>query len=304
MKIGVIGLGKMGSGILERLHNAGHQAVGFDIDKKSCLAMKKNNFKVAGSIQDFFAQINICWVMVPIGDPLEKIMSNIKEYGKKNLIIIEGSNNHFLETRKYAQIMHSHGFSYLDCGTSGGLKGKDIGFSLMIGGEKSIYEKAIPFFKAVAGPESYGYVGPSGSGHYVKMVHNGIEYAMLQSYAEGFHLLKEGSFTKDAIDMSQVTKIWKNRSVIRSWLLELSHEVFATEKDMENVSGEINEGGTGLWAAQEAKRNNIEVPAIQKSLEVREWSRKAGGDYSTKIIALLRNKFGGHEVRYKNKKRS
>ena len=181
---------------------------------------------------------------------------------------------------------------------SGGILGEKIGYSLMVGGEKAVYNCIKPFLEDIAGKDSYGYVGPSGSGHYVKMVHNGIEYGLLQAYSEGFDLLQNGAFTKDSIDLAIVTGIWKNKSVIRSWLLDLSYEIYADKAEIEYVKGAVAEGGTGLWTAQAAKENNIALPVIEKSLEVRKWSRETGGNYATKMIALLRNKFGGHTVSY------
>ena len=300
MKVGIVGLGRMGSGIFQRLQKDGHKVIGFDVDNTISDAMEKKGLNVERNKKKFFSTLDVYWLMVPIGKPLKQSLVCIKKYAQKNIIIIEGSNNHFLETQKYAAEMYDAGFNYLDCGISGGLKGKEIGYSLMVGGEKSVYEKMTPLFSSVAGPNSYGYIGSTGSGHYVKMIHNGIEYGLMQAYAEGFHLLNQGSFSKDDINIEQVIRIWQKSSVIRSWLLDLSHDIFISHKNFNDMSGKVAEGGTGLWTVQEAEKNNISVPTIQRSLEVRSWSRKTGGNYATKIVALLRNRFGGHAVDYVN----
>ena len=164
-------------------------------------------------------------------------------------------------------------------------------------GDKSAYDKAVPIFKAVAADNGFGHMGPSGSGHYVKMVHNGIEYGLLQAYAEGFHLLKEGAYKE--LDLKNVASVWRHGAVIRSWLLDLAHDVYKEGREFDDVIGTIQEGGTGQWTVQEAEKQNVPVPIIKESLQVRRRSRETGGNYATKLIALLRNKFGGHAVEKK-----
>jgi 6-phosphogluconate dehydrogenase len=175
--------------------------------------------------------------------------------------------------------------------------GKEHGYSLMIGGDKNIYEKLLPLWRALAAPDGFGYVGKSGSGHFVKMVHNGIEYGLMQAYGEGFELLRNGPFKE--LDLAEITRIWQSGSIIRSWLLQLSHEILKKDQLLEKVSGKVAESGMGKWTVQIAQQLNVSVPVIEKSLEVRAQSRKMGGSFATKVVALLRNAFGGHEYERK-----
>jgi 6-phosphogluconate dehydrogenase len=192
-------------------------------------------------------------------------------------------------------MLQKNNIHLLDCGTSGGLYGKKKGFSLMIGGDKTVFEKAKPLFQAIAAPQGFGYFGSTGAGHYVKMVHNGIEYSLLQAYAEGFQLLKKNN-TYTNFDLEQICEVWKHGSVIRSWIISLSKNIFANDQDFKTISGSIGENLTGRWTLKESKMQNINMPLLEKSLEIRSWSRESGGNYATKIIALLRNAFGGHQI--------
>ena len=219
-------------------------------------------------------------------------------------ILIDGGNSKFTDSIRRAQMLKTENIFFLDCGTSGGLQGRALGFSLMVGGDEVAYTKIHQILVAIAAPGGVGYVGPSGAGHYVKMVHNAIEYALLQAYAEGFQLLKEGSFKDTVFSLEHISGIWLNGSVIRSWILELSNDIFRKYgQKFEDVIGEIAEGGTGRWAVEDAHEHHVPARVIEESLKVREWSRKTGGDYATKIVAMLRHQFGGHEVKYKEKKK-
>jgi 6-phosphogluconate dehydrogenase len=184
---------------------------------------------------------------------------------------------------------------FIDCGTSGGIHGKDFGFSLMIGGDHTAFIAAEPIFKALAMDQGYAHLGPSGAGHYVKMVHNGIEYALLQAYAEGFHVLKNGSY--DNFDLEKICSVWNSGSIVRSWIVELARQVFEKDQTFTNVSGHIFENKTGQWMIEEARERNIPVKTIMQSLDIRAWSRATGGNYATKIVAMLRQQFGGHPIK-------
>lgn len=173
----------------------------------------------------------------------------------------------------------------------------------MLGGDRQVISTLEPLWKALAAPRGFGYMGPSGAGHYVKMIHNGIEYALLQSYAEGFDLLRNGSYTD--LDLEKITQVWSHGSIIRSWILDLSHAIFKRDQLLESVSGEVHESGTGQWTVQEAYKQKIPTVLIEDALEIREWSRKTGGNYATKVVALLRHEFGGHALgKVKKGKRS
>jgi len=302
MKLGIIGLGRMGSAIAQRVLDAGHEVVGFDISHTLRSAAQQFGVQAVNNLDEIAAQTRIIWLMVPAGEIIDRVINDLLPKLKAGDIIIDGGNSKFTDSMRRAETLKASGIFYLDCGTSGGLLGRSIGFSLMVGGDKATYTKVHPLLEAIAADGGVGHVGPSGAGHYVKMVHNGIEYAILQSYAEGFHLIKSGSFKDQLLDLERVSRIWQNGSVIRSWLLDLAHEVFAEDQELKDVVGEVAEGGTGKWMVEDAHKNNIPVKLIEESLNTRAWSRKTGGSYMTKVIAMLRNKFGGHPVKKSTKK--
>lgn len=295
MKIGLVGLGKIGIAIAHRVLQSGHKVIGFDINESARIQSEKIGVDTVESIHEIANKTRIIWIMVPAGNPVDKVIKELSFGLKEDDIIIDGGNSNFKNTLHRAKKLKDKNIFLLDCGTSGGLLGEDIGFSLMVGGEKSAYEKVLPIFKAIAKKDGFDYLGSSGAGHYIKMVHNAIEYGLLQAYAEGFNLLKNGRYKN--LDLEKISKVWKNGSVIRSWILDLAHDVFKEDQEFENIIGEIQEGGTGRWALEDAKEQDIPVPVLEKSLFVRKESRETGGNYATKLISLIRNKFGGHEVK-------
>ena len=290
----------MGLIIAERLLKAGHEVCGFDLSEPSQKKAQELGVDVAESLEKLAKKTRKFWLMIPAGDPVDRVLETLSEFLQPGDIIIDGGNSYFQNTIKRYKMLAEKNVLYMDCGTSGGVKGKEIGFSLMIGGDKETFETIEPLFKAIAAPDGYGYMGPSGAGHYVKMIHNGIEYSLLQAYAEGLHLLKDGHY-KD-LDFEKITNVWENGSVIRSWIVELLHDIFSRDQKLEDISGEIGENMTGRWTMDEAEKQNIAMDLLKRSLEVRKESRKSGGNYATKIIAMLRNAFGGHEVKKKEKK--
>lgn len=291
--VGIIGLGKMGEAIAYRLLQANYNVIGFDPTPESQESLRALGGKVATDISAL-AQAGVIWIMVPAGKPVDDVLEQLKPHLTPNTIIVDGGNSHFPDTVRRCKELEVLGVSYLDCGTSGGLKGREIGFSLMVGGDKEAYKKTESFLQAIAAPGGYEHMGPSGAGHYVKMVHNGIEYAILQSYAEGLHLLRAGSY-KD-LDLAKITGVWKNGSVIRSWIVDLLEEIFVENPDFEKISGAIGENLTGQWTLQEAEKQNVPMILLKDALAIRAWSRKESGNFGTKIVALLRNKFGGHPI--------
>lgn len=297
MKLGIIGLGRMGSGIAERVIQAGHEVIGFDLDQKNCKQAQNIGVDIVESVEEIAAQCRIIWLMVPPGKPVDQVIEQLLPYLKESDIIIDGGNSNFHDSMRRAQFVAMKKIFYLDCGTSGGLRGRADGYCLMVGGDHATYTKIHELLAAIAAPGGVGYMGPSGAGHYVKMVHNGIEYALLQGYAEGFQLLKEGSFKQEHLDLEEISRLWNHGSIIRSFILELAHNVFVQDQELTTISGEIAEGGTGKWTVEDAIKNKVPVPTIEKSLEVRAWSRKTGGNYATKLIQMLRHQFGGHEVK-------
>lgn len=295
MNVGIIGLGKMGNAIAYRLKKAGYTVYGYDVNPDMQEHARQIGITVVDSIATIAEHARITWLMVPI-QFVDSVLEELVPHAQTDDIIVDGGNSNYKESMRRASELEEKGIAYLDCGTSGGIHGQKDGFCLMVGGDERVYKKAESLFKAVAASKGFGLVGPSGAGHYVKMVHNGIEYGLLQAYAEGFAIVKKGTFKESDLDLAQISGIWEHGSVVRSFLLSLAHDVFKKDQDFASISGQIQEGGTGKWTVQEAKDNNIDVPIIEQSLKVRAWSRTTGGNYATKFIAMLRNAFGGHAV--------
>jgi 6-phosphogluconate dehydrogenase len=300
MKVGLIGLGKMGEAIAFRLIKAGHKVFAYDPNVDATKKVKRLGAEIVGDIVDLPKKAKIIWLMVPAGKIVDQTIKKLKTNLKKEAIIIDGGNSNFKDSIRRAKSLEKQKIYFLDCGTSGGLHGKKMGFSLMVGGDAKIYKKMQPVFKAISAKDGYAYMGPSGSGHYVKMIHNGIEYALLQSYAEGFNLLKNGKFKN--LNLEKISNVWGHGSVIRSWILELLHNVFKKDQDLKNISGEIGENLTGRWSLQEAKKQKIPLDLVERSLKIRELSRESGGNYATKIVSMLRNQFGGHPLKILKRK--
>ena len=294
MNIGVIGLGKMGGPIAKKLQCMDCQLIVYDANPAVLQEYANEGFTIAKNITDLSARSNVMWVMVP-QKHLDTVLDELCACTEPGAVIIDGGNSFYKDSIRRAQELEKRGLTFLDCGTSGGLWGAQHGFSMTIGGKLKVYKKAEQVFKLLAaGPNSYGHVGPVGAGHYSKMVHNGIEYALLEAYAEGFNLLRNGSY--EDLDLAALSKIWLSGGVIRSWLLELTHEVLRKDQHLDSIKGSVGESGTGRWTVEEAKQQKIPVPLIDKSVQVRKWSRETGGDFRTKLIAIVRHSMGGHPV--------
>jgi 6-phosphogluconate dehydrogenase len=301
MNVGVIGLGKMGNAIVFRLMNAGFKVIGFDPDLKARKHAATYGAHVTDTLEHIPQKARIMWLMIPAGNLIDTVLKQLQPSLQREDIIIDGGNSHYTDSVRRAKMLKKKGIHFIDCGTSGGLAGKLKGFSLMIGGNEQTVKKLEPIFKALAAPKGYGYMGPSGAGHYVKMVHNGIEYALLQGYAEGFNLLRHGAYKK--LDLEEISRVWSHGSIIRSWILDLAHAIFKRDQAFGSLSGDIQEGGTGRWVVEEAYAQKIPAVLIEDALSIREWSRTTGGDYATKLVALLRHEFGGHAVTKSKKKK-
>lgn len=299
MKVAVIGLGKMGAAIVYRLTKADIHVIGYDPDVKARRKAATYGAHVTDSIEHCAQQAAVIWLMIPAGELVDSILKQLKPHLQKESIIIDGGNSHFSDSVRRAKSLKTKGVHFIDCGTSGGLAGRTKGFSLMLGGDKKIIATLEPLFEALAAPKGYAYMGPSGAGHYVKMVHNGIEYALLQAYSEGFHLLHAGAY-KD-LDLETTSRVWSHGSIVRSWILDLAHAVFKRDQKFENVDGAIQESGMGAWTVQEAYKQKVPVVLSEDALDIRAWSRETGGNYATKLVALLRYEFGGHRVIKKEK---
>jgi 6-phosphogluconate dehydrogenase len=301
--IGVVGLGRMGNAVVQRLCRAGHKVFVYDINESAVRAACALGARAVHSLSELAHQVRVVWLKLPAGILVDKACDELcVAYQAQNVVdalIVDGGNSHYLDSQRRAVYCAARGVSFVDCGTSGGVHGREVGFCLMMGGDRLQVERLTPILEALAAPYGYAHCGTSGAGHYVKMVHNGIEYALLQSYAEGFQVLKEGAYPD--LDLAKITGVWQHGSIIRSWINHLAHQVFVEHgQEFPDIAGVIGGGQTGTWTLEEARTRNISVPMIEQSLLVRDWSRRTGGNYATTLVALLRNAFGGHT--FENKK--
>lgn len=277
MNVGIVGLGKMGFAIAVRLLNAGHEVIGLDHSEETKKKASEIGVDVVDSIEQLAQKTSTVWLMVPVSQ-VDTVIRDLKPHLKAGNIVVDGGNSFYKDSQRREQELAHDGIFFLDCGTSGGIEGEGRGFCLMVGGDEASYTKIHSLLAAIAAPGGLGHIGPSGAGHYVKTVHNGIEYGLMEAYAEGLHLIKDGAFEKNAIDLEELTRVWQVSSVIRSFLLELTHRVMAKDQELHDISGEVAEGGTGKWTVEQAHESDIPVPVIEAALKVREWSRKTGGN--------------------------
>ena len=296
MELGVIGLGRMGRIVVDRVLADGHSVVAFDLDGEAVEAAAAAGATPAESIEDLVSKLpeeKRIWLMVPAGDAVDATLEELDPLLDADDIVVDGGNSHFERSIDRGETLEA---AYLDCGTSGGPAGAELGFSLMIGGPEGAYEALVPVFDAVAtGPAGHDRMGPQGAGHYVKMVHNGVEYALMQAYGEGFELLSEGRYD---LDMESVARTWNNGAVIRSWLLELCEEAFREEgSDLGDVDDHVAGGSTGTWTVEEALEQEVSIPLIYEALGERFDSRVEDGKFSRRLANRLRYGFGRHEVK-------
>jgi 6-phosphogluconate dehydrogenase len=296
MNVGLIGLGKMGSAIGYRLVQGGHTVYGFDPDTSMQSRARSNAIIPVSSIKQIIEHVHIIWIMVPAGKIVDSVVDELMPYLREGDIIIDGGNSNYTDSIRRATELAKHNILFLDCGTSGGLHGKELGFCLMVGGSEQAYKQVEAIFASVAAPGGYARIGSSGTGHYVKMIHNGIEYALLQAYSEGFELIHDGTFKQEHLDLETISKIWNTSSIIRSWILYLIQGIFTQDQSLDGISGCVEQTGMGAWTVENAKKNNIEIPVIKQAVEMRRRSEITGGNYATKLVALLRNAFGGHAL--------
>jgi 6-phosphogluconate dehydrogenase len=299
MKIGFVGLGKMGGRMVERLLQGRHQIVAFDPIQEAVKEAKGKGALPASSLQALVASLEsprAVWIMIPSGKPTEETIIALSSLLEKGDILIDGGNSFYKDSMGHAQELKAKGISFLDAGTSGGVWGLEIGYCLMIGGQEDAFKKIEPIFETLAPENGYAYVGPSGAGHFVKMVHNGIEYALLQGYAEGFEILSAKEEFK--LDLQKIAHLWNQGSVIRSWLLELAEKAFKEDPGLRSIRGYVEDSGEGRWAVAEAIEKDVPAPLITLSLLERLRSRQIES-FTAKVIAALRDQFGGHGVKKK-----
>ena len=295
----MIGLGKMGANMAQRLLLGGHQVAGFDPKPEARAQLESQGGSGAASVAELIAQLPLprtIWLMVPAGDITEGTLSALLPLLAAGDTVVDGGNSNYKDSVRRAAWLAGHSVNYIDCGTSGGVWGLAEGYSLMIGGDAAAAEALRPIFQTLApAPDrGWGRVGPAGAGHFTKMIHNGIEYGMMQAYAEGFSILQhKGEF---ALDLHQVAQIWRNGSVVRSWLLDLTATALASNPAMDGIAAFVADSGEGRWTVAEAIELNVPAPVITASLIERLRSRDKDS-YSDKLLAAMRNQFGGHAVK-------
>lgn len=295
MEIGVIGIGKMGYNLALNLLSKEYRTVVYDINKDNLKGLDKNGAIFADSIQDMAKKLNrrrIIFLLVPVGRSTDEVIDELTKYLDKNDIIIDGGNSNYKDSIARYEMLKKQDIDFLDCGTSGGVSGALNGICSMIGGDKEVFEYCEKIFKDISVEDGYLYTGKAGSGHFCKMIHNGIEYGMMQSIAEGFELLYKSDFN---FELDKIAKVWNHGSVIRSWLIELLYNALSKDKDLSGIKGIMNSTGEGRWTIETALENKVPVPVIALSQFMRYRSLERD-TFSGKIVAALRNQFGGHKV--------
>jgi 6-phosphogluconate dehydrogenase len=298
MKLGFIGLGKMGGNMVQRLLRGGHEVVVYDRSSEAVDLLVSHGAIGAGSLKDLTAKLTgrkIVWIMVPSGKPVDETISYLLDLLGDNDIIIDGGNSNYKETQIRAGRTSEHNIHFLDCGTSGGVWGLENGYSLMSGGNKKASKYVYPVFETLAPENGYTYCGESGAGHFVKMIHNGIEYGMMQSIAEGFEIMEKSPYN---LDLVAIASGWQFSSVVRSWLMELMVLALKADPKLEALKDYVEDSGEGRWTIQAAMDLNVPAHVITAALYTRFQSRQ-DESFAMKVLAALRNQFGGHSVKKK-----
>jgi 6-phosphogluconate dehydrogenase len=299
MQLGLIGLGKMGGNMAERLRLGGHQVVGFDFSADAVARLTASGNVGAPTLEELARKLpgrRAIWIMVPQGDPVDQTITKLEPLLKPGDILIDGGNSNYKDSMRRHKEVTAKGFQFVDVGTSGGIWGLKEGYSMMIGGDKEPVDYLQPIFKtlAPAADKGWGHVGPAGSGHFVKMIHNGIEYGMMQAYAEGFTILEKKE--EFALNLPQIAQIWRYGSVVRSWLLDLAADALGKNPTLEGLEAFVEDSGEGRWTVVEAIDLNVSAPVITESLMRRIRSREEN-NFTDRMLAIMRNEFGGHAVK-------
>ena len=296
MRIGFVGLGRMGANMVRRLVRDGHQVVAFNRTPEKTHEIMTEGAEGAFSLAELVAKLpapRAVWVMVPAGDATEAMIEELMGLLEPGDTIVDGGNTNFHDdVRRHARVAEK-GLRYVDAGTSGGIWGLSVGYCLMVGGDRDAVEPLEPIFRTLAPTDGYAHVGGPGAGHYVKMVHNGIEYGLMQAYAEGFEIMHASDYD---LDLAQISGIWRYGSVVRSWLLDLLYDALAKNAEFDGIKDWVADSGEGRWTVQEAIDRDVPAPVITLSLQARFRSRQ-DESYGAKVLAALRNEFGGHAVK-------
>ncbi|HKG56662.1 MAG TPA: decarboxylating 6-phosphogluconate dehydrogenase [Candidatus Limnocylindrales bacterium] len=296
MRIGFIGLGRMGANMVRRLLRDGHEVVAYNRTAEKTKEIAGEGATGAFSIEELVSKLEkprAVWIMVPAGDATEAQIDELLAHLEPGDTIVDGGNTNFHDDRRRHPVLKEKGINYVDAGVSGGIWGLANGFCLMVGGEPEPVKRLEPVFLSLAPQDGYMHVGGPGAGHYVKMVHNGIEYGLMQAYAEGFEIMHASDYE---LDLEGISKLWNHGSVVRSWLLELAERAFANDQDLTHLKGWVADSGEGRWTVQEAIDKDVPAPIITLSLQTRFRSRQ-DDSYGAKVLAALRNEFGGHAVK-------
>ncbi len=299
MQLGLIGLGKMGGNMAERLRLGGHQVVGFDFSAEAVQKLTASGNVGVSSLDDLGKKLTgrkAIWIMVPQGKPVDETIEKLEAFLNPGDILIDGGNSNYKDSMRHYKEVTAKGFQFVDVGTSGGVWGLKEGYSMMIGGDKEAVEYLRPIFEtlAPAKDKGWGHVGPAGAGHFVKMVHNGIEYGMMQAFAEGFTIMEKKEELN--LDLAQISEIWRYGSVVRSWLLDLTAEALAKNPTLDGLQAYVSASGEGRWTVFEAIDLNVSAPVITESLIRRIRSREEN-NFTDRMLSIMRNAFGGHAVK-------
>lgn len=294
----MIGLGRMGANMTRRLIQAGHEIIVLDRNPDRVRQMEKEGAAGAYSHEELAKKLNApraVWIMVPAGGPVDETIEKLKGHLREGDLVIDGGNSHYTDGLRRGEELKKSGIGFMDAGVSGGIWGLKEGYCIMAGGERDQYQRLEPILKSLAPPEGHLYCGPLGAGHFVKMVHNGIEYGMMAAYGEGFSLLNASRYS-DSLDFEKIAHLWNRGSVVRSWLLELAEDAFRKDKRLSNIEGYVEDSGEGRWTVQEAINMAVPAPVIALSLFQRFASR-GRGDFASRLEAALRSEFGGHAIK-------
>lgn len=295
MQIALIGLGKMGFNLGLNMQKHKHEVVAFDLNQQTVESIRERGIATAGSMEELVNSLRgrkVIWMMIPAGQAVDLTIQQLVPLLRSGDILIDGGNSNYKDSMRRAKELESKGIDFLDCGTSGGMDGALNGICAMMGGKKDAFNYCEPIMKDISVPEGYLYCGPSGAGHFVKMIHNGIEYGMMQAIAEGFEILHKSEFN---LDLKSVAGVWNHGSVVRSWLMELTENALSKDPKLESIRGVMHSSGEGKWTLETALEKQIATPVIALSLLMRYRSLQED-TFSGKIIAALRNEFGGHAV--------
>ena len=298
MRIAMVGLGRMGMNMAKRLLQGGHEVVAYNRSPEKTREIAGLGAIASYSLDEMVQSLEpprIVWLMLPAGRVVDDHLEQLKEKLSPGDIVIDGGNTYYKDDIRRASLLGENNIVYMDAGVSGGIWGLEMGYCLMIGGDRIIFDRLVPIFKALAPEQGFLYCGATGAGHFVKMVHNGIEYGMMQAYGEGFQILDSSPYSKD-LKYSEVAHLWNQGSVVRSWLLELAQKAFTSDEKLSGISGHVDDSGEGRWTVQQAVETGVNAPVITLSLMNRFRSRQKD-PFSDRVQAALRKEFGGHEVK-------